>query len=70
LCTLQYKSAIMNQLKNHNFYNKILLSNLNHFYVICIIIQMYEILLTQYIVFCFVLNPTRYNLHLINNLSF
>jgi hypothetical protein len=36
---LQYKSAIMNQLKFHDFNNIFLFSNPNHFYVIYIIIQ-------------------------------
>jgi len=36
---LQYKSTVMNQLNIHDFYNNILVSNPNHFYVFCIIIQ-------------------------------
>jgi hypothetical protein len=39
LCTQQYKSAIMNQLKIHDFYFFNYFSNLNRFYVICTIIQ-------------------------------
>jgi len=39
LCTLQYKIAIMNQLEIHDLYNFFLFSKLNHFYVICTIIQ-------------------------------
>jgi len=38
LCTLQYKSAILNQLKIHDFYFLINFQTY-HFYVICTIIQ-------------------------------
>jgi len=36
---LQYKSAIINQLNIHDFYNIFYISNPNHFYVICTIVQ-------------------------------
>jgi len=60
----------MNQLNIHDFYNIILFSNPNHFYMICTIIQNEQNLIHIIYNIAFALNPTHYNSHLVNNLSF
>jgi len=67
---LQYKNATMNQLNIHVVYNIFLFSNPNHFYVIYTKIQNEWNLIDTIYNSSFALNPTDYNLHLINNLSF
>ncbi len=60
----------MNQLNIHDFYNIFLFSNPNHFYMICTIIQNEQNFINTIYNSSFALNPTHYNLHLVNNLSF
>jgi hypothetical protein len=60
----------MNQLHIHEFYNIFLFSNPNHFYMICTIIQNEQNLIHIIYNSDFALNPTHYNLHSVNNLSF
>jgi len=60
----------MNQLNIHDFYNIYLFSNPNHFYMIYTIIQNEKNFIHIIYNLGFALNPTHYNLHLVNNLSF
>jgi hypothetical protein len=60
----------MNQLNIHDFFKHILFSILNHFYMICTIIQNEQNLIDIIYNSNFALNPTHYSLHLVNNLSF